>query len=359
MNNFKKVIKSSVKAIKPYQLQEFAYQVKLNQNESPYDIPGWLKKEIFEEFAALPWNRYPSFGNHVLVQKLAQKLDTEPGRLLVGNGSNELLQTLISVVLSKGKNMLLVAPTFLIYQQLSRVAEAEIIAVEFEEDWSFPVQEILRTLQEEDIALCILSTPNSPTGALLAEEDLERILSVAKGLVLIDEAYFEFSHADYTKLQRTFKNLIIIRTFSKAMGLAGLRIGYLIARPELIREINKAKLPYNLNVFSEFVACKLLDNYDLVQENVEKINFEKSRLNQNLGELQNVKVFPSGANFVMIETPLPSAQIFERLLKYGVLVRDISGYHARLRNKLRITVGTAAENDAFIAALKFSLRDVT
>ena len=352
MNDFLDSIKPSVRTISAYHLNGRHYEIKLNQNENPYDLPKWFKDELLDEFRSFEWNRYPSFGNLRLIEKLSGHLQIEPNRLLVGNGSNELLQTLIAVSLSAGKRLLLVTPTFLIYQQLGRVAEADIREIEFEEDWSFPVNKIVNTLEQEQIELCIFCSPNSPTGATLKENDLIQILKRAKGLVLVDEAYHEFSKTSYLELQSDFKNLIITRTFSKALGLAGLRVGYLIAHPALITEISKAKLPYNLNVFSEFVASKLLDHYDLVHQNIEKILREKERLTRELLQFEDVIVVQSEANFVMIKTPPRALELFDKLADNGVLVRDISKYHPRLKSHLRISIGTPEENEALINSLK-------
>ena len=353
MNDFIDSIKPSVRAISAYHLNGKQYEIKLNQNENPYDLPKRFKDDLLKEFRSFEWNRYPSFGNLRLIEKLSSHLQIEPDRLLVGNGSNELLQTLIAVSLCAGKRLLLVTPTFLIYQQLGRVAEADIREIEFEEDWSFPVNKIVNTLEQEQIELCIFCSPNSPTGATLKESDLIQILKKAKGLVLVDEAYHEFSKTSCVGLQSDFKNLIITRTFSKAMGLAGLRIGYLIAHTALITEINKAKLPYNLNIFSEFVASKLLDHCDLVNENIQKIMSEKERLTRQLLQFADVNVFPSETNFFMIKAS--TGKLFDKLAEKGVLVRDISNYHPRLKNYLRISVDTPGENETLISSLKTTL----
>ncbi len=351
-------VKPVILAIEPYHLKDRDFRIKLNQNESPYDLPRNLKKEILAEFSVLSWNRYPSYTNNKLKEKLAKTLDVDPSQLLIGNGSNELLQILISLVLPPKSKILIVTPTFLIYQQLAEIAEAEIFTLDFDENWQFPVAEILSLLKDKSITLTILCSPNSPTGCFLEESDLAQILEASTGLVLLDEAYYEFTQAQYLKLQGSYENLIVSRTFSKAMGLAGLRIGYFMARTKLIQELSKAKLPYNLNIFSEFVASKLLDQRELLERNVEEIVTEKQKLSARLQEFQQVTVFQSHANFLMIETPFPSAKVFEELHKRGILVRDISNYHPRLANKLRITIGTPAENQAFISELEAVLAEL-
>lgn len=358
MNKFLNVIKSSVRGMAPYHLKQHPYKIKLNQNENPYDLPDWLKEEILQEFRSLPWNRYPAFGNEKLKGKLAEYLKVEPQRLLVGNGSNEILQLIFSVVLSKEKKLLIVAPTFPIYAHLGKVTEAEILQIEFEKDWTFPVEEILHTFKKNCIDLCVISSPNSPTGSFLKITNLSPIIEACPGLVVLDEAYHEFSGSHGLSILNSHESLLIARTFSKAIGLAGLRVGYMMAHPSLIQEVNKAKLPANLNIFSEFVALKLLDHLDVVYQNIQTILEEKERLYQRLLEIDNLTIFPSKANFFMIETPYPIATVFDRLLEFGVLVRDISNYHARLQNKLRITVGTPSENDGLLQALETVLGEL-
>lgn len=351
MNEYVRVINPSVRAIQAYHLKDRSCQIKLNQNESPFDLPEWLKEEIWAEFKTRPWNRYPSYTNSGMSQELAQFFNITVDRLLIGNGSNELLQIVFATVLEPGKRVLLVTPTFLIYPQLARINGAEILEIEFAQDWSFPVEEIVGTLQGKMIELCVLCAPNSPTGVGLAESDLQRILQSSKGLVLVDEAYFEFSNANYLQLQSQHKNLIVTRTLSKAMGLAGLRMGYLIADRDLIRELNKAKLPYNVNVFSEFVVTRLLKHPEVFDSNIERILQERDRLARALNDFEQITVYSSKTNFIMIETPYEADVVFEKLLKQGILIRDISKYHPRLARKLRITVGTPEENNLLLAAL--------
>ena len=352
MNNVLELVKPSVREIAAYRLKERHGHVKLNQNESPYDLPPWLKEEIVAGFRSLALNRYPSFQCRSLLRKLSEYVKVPEERLVLGNGSNELLQMLISVVLSKGNRALLLAPTFAIYEQLARVAEAKIRKVDFEDDWSFPTERVLSAFRQDAFELCIFCSPNNPTGAVLGRPDLIRILQTTKGLVVVDEAYFEFSRETFLDLQDEYDNLILTRTFSKALGLAGLRIGYLIADPKMAREIVKAKLPYNLNVFSELVAVKLLEHLDVVEGHIQKILTEKARLLGELRAIEGVHVTRSRANFFMVETPRPGPELFARLVRQGVMVRDISQAHPRLKHKVRDSIGTPSENDALIKALK-------
>lgn len=353
MNNVERYIKPNVRAMSGYRLESVSYQIKLNQNENPYDIPPELKQEILDVFKKEAWNRYPDFTGEKLREKLAAYLDVRSENVIVGNGSNEMLKLIALATLGPGKNFLLVAPTFLIYEHLGHTTGAHLIDLEFNHDWSFPVHEILNTLQTTEVPLTILCSPNSPTGTILPPEDLEKILKNSKGLVVLDEAYYEFACVPYLKLWRDHENLILVRTFSKALGIAGLRTGYLIAHPQITQELMKVKLPYNLNKFSELAAIKILEHPEIIQNAIKKILQERDRLGEALQELDGIRVYPSHANFFMMEpVKISASDLFEQLLAHGILIRDISRYHPRLKNKLRVSVGTPTENTRFLQTLK-------
>lgn len=346
------VIRPSVRKLRPYHLQERSCRIKLNQNESPYDLPRALKQEIMHAFIDRPWNRYPSFTPHGLKRKLAGYLSISEDCLLIGNGSNDLLNLLFASVLPSRSKVLIVEPTFSIYRQLARISEASLLELCLNDDFDFPVRKILSALDLDRADLCLLCSPNSPTGTLLPKDALQKILSKTSGIVLVDEAYHEFAGTNYLDLVRTSENLLVSRTFSKALGLAGLRLGYFVGPPDLIREIGKAKLPYNLNIFSEFVATRVLDQRDLIQSRVSAILQERDNLYQGLSEIPGLQAYPSYANFLMVESRLPAVELFAKLAKRGILVRDISKQHPMLGNKLRITVGKPEENVELVVALQ-------
>ncbi len=350
-NSYVSLVKSQIREMQAYSLKPYSYSIKLNQNESPYDLPRALKEEIVSAFCSTSWNRYPSFGSDALVQKLAGHLHMPQSGILVGNGSNDMLQLVMSSVLVPGDRVLVVAPTFLIYSQIAHTLGAEVVEIGLADDWTFPIEALKQAVAAPGLKLSILCSPNSPTGSELAAPGLKEIVQASPGLVLLDEAYHEFTDGDSLALLRNAPNLLIARTLSKAMGLAGLRVGYVMADESLVHELSKAKLPYNLNSFSELVAVTLLDNFDLVRNRVEMIKAERDRLRASLTQFPTVRVFPTTANFLMIEVDSSSA-VFKALRDLGVLVRDISSYHPRLANKLRVSVGTPEENNAFVDALK-------
>jgi histidinol-phosphate aminotransferase len=344
------LIRPSVRDLRPYHLVEHSCQIKLNQNESPYDLPLSLKKELMVEFVQQPWNRYPSFTTSTLRSKLAVCLNVDEDSILIGNGSNELLQLLIAVALPPGAKILIVEPTFSIYRQLAQIAQADLIALNFDRDFAFPVDEIRSALSRRRVDLGILCSPNSPTGQALSKDDLRKILAESQGLILVDEAYHEFAQTDYRELMNAFDNLILMRTFSKAFGLAGLRLGYCLGPRDFIQEVSKAKLPYNLNLFSEFVATNMLGQNEMVQSRVAEILKEKQVLRRALSGMAALNVYQSHTNFFIVGSRLPGSELFEKLAQRGILVRDISKQHPLLTNKVRITVGRPEENLQLVEA---------
>lgn len=353
MNKLLASVRKSVLEIKPYHMADTKYRIKLNQNESPYDLPADLKKELLAEFGEIAWNRYPSFITVDLCKKLAAKDGVSEGMILVGNGSNELLQLICSIILEPGKKFMTIQPTFALYEQIARVFGADFLQLELEDDFSFPVKKILEMNMEEDIPLQVYCTPNNPTGSILTLNEIEAILKLASGIVVIDEAYFDFSKITSVELLKEYPNLVITRTFSKACGLAGFRIGYLIGSPEVVREVYKAKLPYNLDIFSEFAASKILAHPNIIQERVADILAQRDWLIQELKQIPGVMVFPTHSNFFLISTPIEPVKLFNILLEEdGILLRNVSKNHPRLENVLRVSVGTKEENQKLVAAFK-------
>ena len=284
-------IKPRVRGMEPYTLAPHPYRIKLNQNESPFDLPPELKEEVLELARSRPWNRYPDFVPTELVAKLSAYTGVEEEGILVGNGSNELIQAVFLATVSRGSKVVTAVPTFRLYELLGTVLEADLRQVKLREDLSYDVEGIIREL-EDDTALLVLASPNSPTGSALEVGEVERILQATPGLVVIDEAYHEFAGRTALPLLRSYDNLIILRTFSKALGLAGLRVGYLLTNPPLAREISKAKLPYNLNFFSMMAALRLLDETELLQRRVEYIVRQREEVFKGLQGLPGITPYP-------------------------------------------------------------------
>jgi histidinol-phosphate aminotransferase len=349
-------IKPQVRALRAYALKPERVSVKLNQNENPWDAPDALKAEILARLARLNWARYPDFAPVSLHEKLAEYARWRADGVLVGNGSNELIQALLTVAVWPGQRVLLSEPTFTLYRQIATVQGGEVLNVPPLRDFSYDVTALCAARRAQQPAVTILCSPNNPTGCALRLVEVAEILSTAPGLVAIDEAYTEFAYENYRSLLAHFPNLILLRTFSKALGLAAWRVGYLLAAPELAREIGKALLPYNVNQFSLVVAETALARYDeILQPQVRQIVAERRRVAAEIERLPDFSVVPSEANFLLARSARKTPrEVYEAMLRRGVLIRDVSGYPV-LAEYFRVSIGTPDENDKMLAVLREEL----
>lgn len=342
-------IKPAVRQVQAYTLRHFDAPIKINQNENPFDMPEPVKEAVAKVMARKSWSRYPDFVPTELAQKLAGFSGWKTNGILVGNGSNELIQAILAVTVQPGTFVVLPQPTFTLYKLLTTIMGGDCREVLLTDDLEFDVDRLLQSSSHAD--LTIICSPNNPTGCLLDHEKLRQILKVTSGLVVLDEAYHEFSGQTVVPLLAEFENLIVLRTFSKAMAMAGLRVGYLLGVPEIVREIAKAKLPYNLNIFSMAAAQAAIEHFNLLKPQIELIIRERERVHAILREMGGVRVYPSQANFLALETDIHPAELFDLLYREGILVRDISKY-PKLSRFLRISIGSPEENDKFLKCLK-------
>jgi histidinol-phosphate/aromatic aminotransferase/cobyric acid decarboxylase-like protein len=321
-------IKPEVRRLSAYTLKHVKADVKLDQNENPYELPQGLKEEVARRVLERPWGRYPEFVPHSTTAALSKFTGWTEDGILIGNGSNELILAGLSVVLGSQRKAVIPQPTFTLYKLLSSVFEAS--------------------------AVTVICSPNNPTGALLPAPALERILRATSGLVFLDEAYHEFSGQTALTLLPAHPNLIVLRTFSKAMSMAGLRFGYLMAHPEIAREIHKAKLPYNVNVFTLAAAELVLERPDVMRDAIQTLVAERQRVLAEVRKRQGVEAFDSCTNFFLIRTKKNARDLFDALYAQGVLVRDVSSY-PMLERALRVSVGKPEENNRFLNALDRAL----
>lgn len=352
MNPFVQKIKPQVRSLVPYTLRHFEARVKINQNENPFDTPEPIKESLLRTLRERPWARYPEFVPEALLKKLSAFVHWPKDGLMVGNGSNEILKTIFFAIAEPGKRVVAVQPTFAVYKQLANITGARYQEVPLTRELTFDVEAIERAVVDAD--LTVLCVPNNPTGTPLSPSALDRILRSTPGLVAVDEAYHEFSGQTAVDRLPQFQNLIVLRTFSKAMALAGMRIGYMLADPEITVEIAKAKLPYNVNFASLAAAEAALAHMDLLRANVERIIVLRESLQEQLSKIDGVEAFSSAANFILFRTPLPASELFDRLYAQSILVRDVSK-HPLLERCLRVSVGTEDENGMFLEALRKAL----
>ncbi|HPG40987.1 MAG TPA: histidinol-phosphate transaminase [bacterium] len=351
-NYFKKAVTAMQGYESPPQKE---YLAKLNQNENPADVPQTIKDELCERAKKLEWNRYPVNTSPLLREKLAARHQVKAGQILTGNGSNQILQTLYSAVIEPGDTIIYCAPTFSLYEMFNELYGAKLIKVLQPPGTPFPIVELLQAIKQHHPRLVILCSPNNPTGFEMDMEQVSQVCAAAPGLVFFDEAYGEFCERSAIELLPEYPNLLISRTFSKAFSLAGLRFGYFIAAAGIIAQLVKVNIPYNINLFTELVACRLLDDPGLMLQQIERLKVEREWLYQQMQACKFIRVFPSSANFLLFHTP-KDVNLFIELKKRGILVRDVSSYDL-LQGYQRVSIGSRQENELFLEKLQDIFKD--
>ncbi len=330
---------------------------------------------MLEKALARPWSRYPDFDPRELLLALARFSGWRADGVLAGNGSNELIEALLLVTVGPGTRVVIPEPTFTLYALMTTILGGEPVRVPMQSrgassgpcaegsastdapGLAYDVEALRKAREQSRASVTIVCSPNNPTGTSLELAEVERLCRDGDSLVVIDEAYHEFSARTVVPLLERHPNLVVLRTFSKALALAGLRVGYLLASPELVREVNKARLPYNLNFFSQMAAIASLEEKDVLAASVHRLVAERERLLARLADVPGVRAWPSEANFFLLEclSADPKA-VFASMLRRGVLVRDVTSYPT-LERCLRVSVGSEAENDAFLHALGTALAE--
>lgn len=346
------LIKPEVRALTAYSLVAPAAQRKLNQNESPFDVPDPVKEAVLARVRQAAWNRYPPLTPSELLERLARRHGWTAEGVLVGNGSNELIQATLAVTVGEGTRVVTPVPTFMLYRQLTEVFGGRHIPVPLTDEFQFDVDRLIRTGREAGASVIVINSPNNPTGTPLPEGAAARLLGETRALVVLDEAYQDFGGPSAVPLLRSHPRLVVLRSFSKAMSLAGLRFGYALAHPPVAREIAKAKLPYSVNRVTLAAAQAALDSAELLQRQTELVRRARDSLFQRLQKIPGLRAFPSAANFVLIRCQAkPAAEVFRRLVEeHGILVRDVSGALG-LEGCLRITAGTEEDVEAVARGL--------
>ncbi|MEM1042131.1 MAG: histidinol-phosphate transaminase [Bacteroidota bacterium] len=349
-----------VDLIRPEVRAERAYRVatavdraaKLDQNESPYGLPPEIEQAAIGALRATAWNRYPADRPHRLAAALAERLDWPEEGLILGRGSNELTPTVGLAFVQPGTPVVLPSPMFALYGSIVRVFGGTEVKVAPEPDFSHSADAVIAAMHASEAPLTVVCSPNNPTGASFAHDDLRRLAAAAPGFLLIDEAYYEFIEGPTAlDVARDFPNVLVMRTFSKAMGLAGVRLGYLMGHPAIVDELQKPRLPFLVDCVSEAMGLAMLERGDLIRERVAVLNAERVKLRAALAEIEGVETMDSSANFFIMRTPVVPADLLAALLREGVRIRNVSGY-PELAGWVRASVGLPEENRAFLDALK-------
>jgi histidinol-phosphate aminotransferase len=347
------LIKASVRSQRGYTLAAPVAHRKLNQNESPYDLPSEIKREVLDAVASQSWQRYPEFVPHDLLAQLAEHYGWLADGILVGNGSNELIQSTLAVTLGANDALVAPSPTFSLYRLLAGVLGARYVPVPLGPEFVFDVNALIRTAKEVGARVIVLNSPNNPTGSVLPDGAVERILDETGAFVVCDEAYQDFGGPTALALLSRSSRLVVLRTFSKALGLAGLRFGVALTHPDIAREIAKGKLPYNVNLVTLTAARSALRHAPVLASRARQIVETRGRFIARLRQLTGLRAYPTAANFVLIRCEaLPAKELYQRLLdEHGILIRDVSD-SGELAECVRISIGTDEDMDAVIHALE-------
>lgn len=350
--------RSDLAALEGYHSPQLDVAVRLNTNESPYVPPVAFVDAWLDALRAVPLNRYPDRDATELRRALAAWLGQPEDRVLCANGSNEVLQALLLAYAGTGRRALVFEPTYALHSHISRITGTTIVEGERTDDYTVSPTEAGLLIAAERPAVVFLCSPNNPTGTVEPRSTVEALLAAVldhgPGLLVVDEAYGEFADWSAIGLVGDDVPLVVVRTYSKVWSLAALRLGYAIAPAPVVRELQKVLLPYHLSVATQLAGITAVGFEDQMRERVAALVEERGRLVQALRQLPELTVLPSGANFVLVRSDGDAHALWERLVERGVLVRDFSRW-PRLEGCLRITVGTAGEDDALLAAMRESL----
>jgi histidinol-phosphate aminotransferase len=353
-----KVVRPEIQAMRAYPVSDATGLVKLDVMESPYGLPKELAEDVGRLVAGLSLNRYPVPTAHKLRALIRQVMQVPAGcEVLLGNGSDECIQYITASVAREGAVVMAPTPSFAMFSMHALFYRLRFAGVPLREDFTLDAEAFLAALAKERPALVWIAYPNNPTGNAFPVADIERIVRAAPGLVVIDEAYQPFAGASFMPRLAEFENMAVMRTVSK-IGMAGLRLGYVAARPEWIGAFDKVRSPFNVNVVTEAVAIKLLENKAVLDALAARVLAERERMRPELERLPGLTVYPTAANFFLVRVAGgkgAGTRVFDALKAQGVLVKDFSGGVPGLQNCLRITVGTPDENRILLTAMREAL----
>ena len=349
-------IRSEIQVLNAYHVPDPGKLIKLDAMENPYHWPAELVEQWLDRLRTVELNRYPDPGARELSENLKTFMQVPEGmQLVLGNGSDELIQMLALAMAGPDRLILAPDPTFVMYGMIAQVVGLGYRAVPLARDFSLDQDATLSAIEQMQPAIVFLAYPNNPTGNLFDADLIEAVIRAAPGAVVLDEAYAPFTDASFMPRLGEFSNLLVLRTVSK-LGLAGLRLGLLAGPAEWLGEIDKARLPYNINVLTQASAQFALEHKTVLEEQARQIRLDRAKLFEALATMDGINPFPSEANFILFETPRGEAAcIYAALKEQGVLIKNLASGGGRLQDCLRVTVGKPEENEAFLEALHKAL----
>jgi histidinol-phosphate aminotransferase len=341
------LIRPPVRKLTAYHVDETPVRVKLDAMENPFPLPLELRQEIGDVVRDSRINLYPDPSAKELREAIATLWGMDPDRMMLGNGSDELIQ---AIIIAFGGPVVTPVPSFAMYEITARALSQKVVTAPLGKNFELDADLLIKKARAAKARVIFLACPNNPTGNRFANDHVRKVLDKTKAAVVIDEAYYSFSGKSWLPLIDEYPNMMVLRTLSK-IGFAGLRIGVLTASREIVSELNKVRLPYNINMLSQRAAVTALAHSDAIDEQIELLISERERLYSELSRLPGVTAFPSETNFLLIRTGRDASKIHGALKKSGILVKNLNR-PGPLKNCLRVTVGTPEENGEFIAELK-------
>jgi len=351
-------VRPEIREISAYHVRDSAGLIKLDAMENPHPWPAGMEDDWLESLRGVPLNRYPDPSARSLKNCLRKRLDlADDFEILLGNGSDELIQ--IIQLCAAGRDGVIVAPqpSFVMYEMTARFVGAKFVGVPLAADFTLNEEAMLDAVREYRPSVVFLAYPNNPTGNLFDRSAIERIVNEAEGVVVIDEAYHAFADASFADQIGRTDNLVIVRTLSK-LGLAGLRLGYMIGPALLLDEFDKVRMPYNIGALTQRTAEFVLDRLEVFEDQAAQIVAERERVFGVLEEMNGIEPYASQTNFILFRsTRLDAPVVFERLVEHGILIKGFGTSGSSLDQCLRVSIGTRAENEAFTGALASILSD--
>lgn len=333
----------------PYDPKYLPAKQLMSANENPNNVPEDVQIEIRKALKNFPFNRYPDPLANELRDLIAEANGLTRNNVLLGNGGDELLFNFALAWGGPGRTFLNVPPTFSVYEANARLVGTNVVNIPRKPNFDIDEEAVLNRAAQGDIDFIMITSPNNPTGKLACGSFVRELLNSTDALVMVDEAYFEFSRSTMRPLLEEHENLVILRTFSKAFSLAGVRLGYLLANESVIREFIKVRQPYSVDALSQAIGCAVFRNRAKFEPGIEQIIEQRGVLIEKLRLMPTVEVFDSDSNYILVRLP-KAGEVWQQLYDRGILVRDFSSAPL-LENCLRISVGLPEENEALLAAL--------
>lgn len=356
MTTPKDIIRADVLAMRSYPVPDATGFIKLDAMENPFALPAALAAQLGERLAGVALNRYPAPRPAALIDRIKRIMGVPAGAgVLLGNGSDEIISMIAVACAKPGAKLLAPVPGFVMYQMSAQFAQLGFVGVPYRADLTLDLEAMLAAIAEHEPSVVYLAYPNNPTGTLYSDADIERIIAAAtKSLVVIDEAYQPFAQRSWLPRVLEFDNVVVMRTVSK-LGLAGIRLGYLVGAPAWLDELDKVRPPYNVNVLTQAAAEFALEHVEVLEAQAALLRSERAKLADAVAAMPGTTVFPSAGNFLLVRVPDADA-VFETLCMQRVLIKNVSRAHPLLANCVRLTVGTAEENAQMLVALALVLK---